>query len=112
MRDRLLTQCPAWCDGAHEDYTPRVAQPTGEVVHSRAIRADHDPAIELAYVTQRKRWRDHGPYSSTSPGRPQLRLAAYWATADLDGDDGDLLTSTISRGRDLIERLDQIGGAR
>lgn len=106
-----LTRCPAWCDSSHEYYTPRAADRSGVVLHWRALRADWDPSIELAHVTKRNRWTDNGTFISTSPGRFKLRLTPYWADADLDGPDGDILATTIERGRQLIDHLDG-GGAR
>lgn len=111
MPDHLLTACPAWCDRAHEDYTPRASQPSGDVTHWRTIHADHDPTIEYVRVTQRTTWKHHGSYSSTRPGQLRLRLTPHWADADLNGPAGDELATTIARGRQLIARLED-GGDR
>lgn len=100
-----LTTCPTWCDRSHDDYSHLARVRTGEALHWRAIRADWDPTIELAHVTKRNRWTGQ-PILSSNPGRLRLRLTPYWDGADLGGPDGDVLATTIARGRQLIARLE------
>ena len=114
MTHVIAAPCPAWCDRTHSDYSSRCTDPNGEVVHWRTLTAADDPSIEYARVTQTNTWRTSSgtyPFVTTSPGPLRLVLSPHWATADLNGPDGDELAETITRGRNLIRRLKD-GGRR